>query len=78
LQRCRPLLAKALPKHGFHGLAQGHVAPDTLARALAKGLKLDSYLDRNDAFGCFDALGDLLRTGPIYTNVNDFRVLLIL
>ncbi len=58
--------------------AGAYVAPDTLQRAVAKGMKIDQYLDRNDAYGYFDALGDLVVTGPTHTNVNDFRVLLIL
>ncbi len=58
--------------------AGAYVAPDTLQRAAAKGMKLDTYLDRNDAYGYFDALGDLVVTGPTHTNVNDFRMLLIL
>ena len=44
----------------------------------ALGLKLADHLDRNDAYGYFDALGDLLVTGPTHTNVNDFRALVIL
>lgn len=31
----------------------------------------------NDAYGAFDALGDLVVTGPTRTNVNDFRAILI-
>ena len=54
------------------------LAPDTLARAAQAGLKLSDHLDRNDAYGFFDALGDLLVTGPTHTNVNDFRALLVL
>ncbi|MEY2953361.1 MAG: hypothetical protein RLZZ401_1448, partial [Pseudomonadota bacterium] len=38
---------------------------------------LDDHLDRNDAYGFFGPLGDLLVTGPTHTNVNDFRALLI-
>ena len=52
--------------------------PDTLARAALKGLKISDYLDRNDAYGYFAGLGDLLTTGPNFTNVNDFRVVLVL
>ncbi|WP_119155103.1 glycerate kinase type-2 family protein [Caldimonas tepidiphila] len=52
-------------------------APDTLARAAALGLKPAEFLDRNDAYGFFAALGDLLVTGPTFTNVNDFRALLV-
>ena len=61
-----------------HANAGVFVAPDTLQRALAKSMKLGTYLDRNDAYGYFEALGDLVVTGPTHTNVNDFRALLIL
>jgi hydroxypyruvate reductase len=54
------------------------VTPDTLARGLALGRKAADSLLRNDAQGYFDALGDLVVTGPTFTNVNDFRALLML
>ncbi|HZV93637.1 MAG TPA: MOFRL family protein, partial [Caldimonas sp.] len=54
------------------------VAPDTLARAASIGLKPRDCLDRNDAYGFFSALGDLVVTGPTFTNVNDLRAMLIL
>ncbi|WP_421954491.1 glycerate kinase type-2 family protein [Polaromonas sp.] len=63
---------------GVEDNAGAYVAPDTLQRALEQGMKLDQYLDRNDAYGYFDPLGDLVITGPTHTNVNDFRALLIL
>jgi len=63
---------------GIEDNAGAFVAPDTLARAEAEGLKVDDHLDRNDAYGYFSPLGDLVVTGPTYTNVNDFRALLIL
>ena len=63
---------------GVEDNAGAFVGPDTLRRALAAGLKLDAYLDRNDAYGYFDRLGDLVVSGPTYTNVNDFRAILIL
>jgi len=53
------------------------VTPDTLARADALGIKAREYLDRNDAYPFFSALGDLVVTGSTYTNVNDFRAMLI-
>jgi hydroxypyruvate reductase len=34
-------------------------------------------LDRHDSQPFFAALGDLVVPGPTYTNVNDFRALLI-
>lgn len=52
-------------------------APDTLARARAAGLDPRERLAAHDSYGVFDALGDLLRTGPTLTNVNDVRAILI-
>ena len=63
---------------GVEDNAGAIVTPDTLARAGSAGLKIDSFLDRNDAYGYFSALGDLLVTGPTHTNVNDFRAILVL
>ena len=54
------------------------VSPDTLARATQLGMKIDHYLDRNNAYGYFKPLGDLVITGPTHTNVNDFRAILVL
>jgi hydroxypyruvate reductase len=50
---------------------------DTLARAAAIGLDPGARLTDNDGYGFFDALGDLVMTGPTRTNVNDFRAILI-
>ena len=63
---------------GIEDNAGACVMPNTLKRAVAAGMKLDQYLDRNDAYGYFDRLGDLVISGPTYTNVNDFRAILIL
>jgi len=57
--------------------AGAFVAPDTLERASARGMKVDAFLERNDAYGFFSALGDLVVTGPTHTNVNDFRAILV-
>ncbi len=54
------------------------VAPDSLARAAALGLKPRELLQANCAYDFFAALGDLVVTGPTFTNVNDFRALLVL
>ncbi len=53
------------------------VRPDTLARAQALGLSVHDHVRRNDSFGFFEPLGDLVVTGPTHTNVNDFRAVLI-
>ena len=63
---------------GVEDNAGALVTPDTLVRAQAAGLKVTHHLDRNDAYGFFHALGDLVVTGPTHTNVNDFRALLII
>jgi hydroxypyruvate reductase len=62
---------------GVEDNAGAIVTPDTLARAAAQGLKPAEYLDRNDAYSFFAALGDLVVPGPTFTNVNDFRALLV-
>lgn len=62
---------------GVEDNAGALVAPDTLARAQAQGLKLADHLARNDAYGFFQPLGDLVMTGPTHTNVNDFRAVLV-
>jgi hydroxypyruvate reductase len=51
--------------------------PDSIARAAAKGVAIKAALAQNDAWGFFDALGDLVVTGPTLTNVNDFRAILV-
>jgi hydroxypyruvate reductase len=52
--------------------------PDSIARAAAKGVAIKTAMAENDAWGFFDALGDLVVTGPTLTNVNDFRAILVL
>ena len=63
---------------GVEDNAGAIVTPSTLARAQAAGLKAQEFLDRNDAYNYFAPLGDLLVPGPTYTNVNDFRAVLII
>jgi glycerate 2-kinase len=63
---------------GVESNAGAIVTPTTLARAAALGLKAQERLDANDAWHFFEPLGDLVVTGPSFTNVNDFRALLIL
>jgi hydroxypyruvate reductase len=50
---------------------------DTLGRARDMGLSAEDALAKNDAYGFFAALGDLVTTGPTLTNVNDFRAILL-
>jgi hydroxypyruvate reductase len=81
LQGQASVWALAADTDGIDGIednAGAFVTPDTLQRALAQGLKVDQHLSRNDAYGYFSAIGDLLVTGPTHTNVNDFRAILVL
>ena len=49
----------------------------TLSRARALGLDPAAFLANNDSTGFFARLGDLLTPGPTFTNVNDFRAILV-
>jgi hydroxypyruvate reductase len=49
----------------------------TLRRARALGLDFPAQLAANRSYATFQALGDLIVTGPTRTNVNDFRVILV-
>ena len=51
--------------------------PDTLTRARQHGLDANDALADNDGYRFFEALDDLIVTGPTLTNVNDFRAILI-
>lgn len=59
--------------------AAGAMADTTsLDRAGRAGLGTPaSFLDHNDAFTFFVALGDLVRTGPTGTNVGDIQIVLV-
>jgi glycerate 2-kinase len=57
--------------------AGAFVDETTLARASRLGLDPAAFLAENDSTGFFERLGDLLRPGPTYTNVNDFRAILV-
>jgi glycerate 2-kinase len=75
------IFALAADTDGIDGVqdnAGAFIDPTTLARAEAQGMKIHDFLDRNDAYGYFEPLGDLVVTGPTFTNVNDFRAILIL
>jgi glycerate 2-kinase len=52
--------------------------PDTKARADALGVHAAKMLADNDGYGYFAALDDLIITGPTRTNVNDYRVILVM
>ncbi len=64
-------------RDGSEDAAGAVVTPDTLERARAAQLDPRALLDRHDSFTLFDALGDVVVTGPTLTNVNALRAVLI-
>lgn len=53
------------------------IDPATLDRAAQLNIEPNLSLQRNEAYALFEALNDLVVTGPTRTNVNDFRAILI-
>jgi len=49
----------------------------TVTRARELGLDPAAFLADNNSTGFFERLDDLLRPGPTFTNVNDFRAILV-
>jgi hydroxypyruvate reductase len=62
---------------GTDDAAGAIVTPDTLHRAAVAGLDARGLLAGHDSYRFFDGLGDLIRTGPTLTNVNDIRAILV-
>jgi len=50
---------------------------ESVARARARGLDPAAFLADNNSTAFFAELGDLLTPGPTYTNVNDFRAIIV-
>jgi len=81
LQGLRDVLLVALATDGNDGPTDGAGAMAdgaTVERARLAGLDPEARLDAHDAYPLFLALGDLLRTGPTETNVNDLAFLIAL
>jgi glycerate 2-kinase len=49
----------------------------TLVRAAAAGLDPAAFLADNDSTGFFNGIGDLFIPGPTFTNVTDFRAIVV-
>ncbi|PWR18757.1 glycerate kinase type-2 family protein [Zavarzinia compransoris] len=72
--------ALAVDTDGIDGTspdAGARIDPTTLARARALGLDAAALLAANRSRTFFEALGDLVVTGPTRTNVNDFRAIIV-
>ncbi|KAA3643231.1 MAG: DUF4147 domain-containing protein [Chloroflexi bacterium] len=57
--------------------AGGVVTGRTLSRAHVLGIKTETFLNNNDSYTFFNALDDLIITGPTQTNVNDLVFLFV-
>jgi hydroxypyruvate reductase len=74
------IYAIACDTDGYDGVGENAgavIRPDTLRRAGGKGVDSRQALDTSDSFRFFEALGDLVVTGPTQTNVSDFRAILV-
>ena len=63
---------------GSEDNAGAFIGPGTMIAAENSGLNVADALATNDAYTLFDNIGALLVTGPTFTNVNDFRAIVVL
>jgi hydroxypyruvate reductase len=81
LSELGPAALVSLATDGIDGptdAAGALVDSGTMERARRAGLAdPEAFLEANDSWAFFDALGDLVRTGPTGTNVGDVQVLLL-
>jgi hydroxypyruvate reductase len=80
LRGAREIWAVAGDTDGIDGTedaAGAILTPTSLARARAAGLDPRAMLDAHDSYSLFAAIGDLIKTGPTLTNVNDIRAVLV-
>lgn len=81
LQGHKRIHAVAIDTDGIDGTedaAGALIGPDLLKQADDMGLDTKTFLAGHDSYSLFDATGNLIRTGPTLTNVNDFRAVMIL
>ncbi len=62
---------------GSEKVAGASITPRTLSQAKEMGLDLKKELKEHNAHYCFEALKTQVITGPTFTNVNDFRAILV-
>lgn len=62
---------------GSEANAGAYLEPCTLGRARLGELDAKALLTANDAYGFFEPVDGLIFTGPTRTNVNDYRVILL-
>ena len=62
---------------GRSGAAGAWMGPQTMNQATALGYSAVGSLDKNDSATFLEAASALVHTGPTFTNINDFRAILI-
>ncbi|WP_377299215.1 glycerate kinase [Rhizobium sp. SGZ-381] len=62
---------------GTEDAAGAIVSPCTLTRSQQAGLDAKLFLSSHDSYSFFEGIGDLIKTGPTLTNVNDFRAIFV-
>lgn len=62
---------------GSEDNAGAFFTPETLEKAKESQIIPQDYLANNDAYSFFERTGTLIKTGPTFTNVNDFRAVLV-
>ncbi|MDF1728539.1 MAG: glycerate kinase [Sulfitobacter sp.] len=80
IEGAKDLSALAADTDGIDGSednAGAFVDGGSAHRLRTAGCDPQVFLQKNDAFSAFEAIGDLYVTGPTGTNVNDFRAILI-
>lgn len=81
LEGMQNVFALACDTDGIDGTednAGAIMTPTSGSRAITNSLNSKEYLGRHDSYSFFEILGDLIKTGPTRTNVNDFRAILII
>ncbi len=64
-------------RDGSEDAAGAFVTPNTLLRARSAHVDASDLLNRHDSYSFFEAIGDILVTGPTLTNVNALRAVII-
>jgi len=77
LERVHALACDTDGIDGTENNAGAFITPDSLIRAGKLGLNAPSFLLNNDAYTFFEHLNSLVITGPTYTNVNDYRAIIV-
>ena len=54
------------------------ITPNTLNKAIARDINPQAFLNNNDSYHFFENIDGLVKTGPTHTNVNDYRVFLLM